>query len=333
MITYLTLLVVLTFALFLWLKRFLPEGLVKKNSESKRIKHEVETALEENSQSKQENAVLEKTIQETMALYDITKEICKYLDTEKVFGSFKENINKYIEIGDCKFLKSDADLSPYSNYTVMPLSIEANPIGYLVECQVKEQDKDKFSILAQQFLLGLKRAFLYQRIQELAIMDTLTQALSRRYCLERIHEELERSKKFDYKCSFLMSDIDHFKDINDRYGHLVGDAILREVSKVIKENIRQIDLIGRYGGEEFLIILTETDKEQAIAAAERIRESIEEKHIKVYDEELKVTISMGISVFPDEASDVQTLIEKADSALYQAKQEGRNRVCIYKSRR
>jgi len=162
----------------------------------------------------------------------------------------------------------------------------------------------------------------------LAITDSLTGVSSRRYLMERFSEEIERSRKFKYNFSFLMVDIDHFKDYNDRYGHLVGDAILREVSKSIKENIRQIDLVGRYGGEEFSVILTETDKEGARLAAERIRQAIENKHIRIYDEDLRVTISIGVSIFPDDAYEARQLIEKADQALYQAKQAGRNRVWI-----
>jgi diguanylate cyclase (GGDEF)-like protein len=140
---------------------------------------------------------------------------------------------------------------------------------------------------------------------------------------------MERSKKFNYRFSCLMIDIDHFKDYNDRYGHLVGDAILKEVSKSIKENIRQIDLIGRYGGEEFSIVLTETDKEKAQFVAERIRQAIEYKSIRVYDEDLKVTVSIGICEYPADGKNARELFDKADAALYQAKQEGRNRVCVY----
>ena len=126
-----------------------------------------------------------------------------------------------------------------------------------------------------------------------------------------------------------MIDIDYFKDFNDRYGHIVGDAILRELSRAIQETIRQIDLIGRYGGEEFSIILSETDKDAARLAAERIRKAIEDRHIRVYGEELKITVSIGISTYPYDGEDIERLIDKADSALYQAKQAGRNRVCTF----
>ncbi|MDO8488781.1 MAG: GGDEF domain-containing protein, partial [Candidatus Omnitrophota bacterium] len=128
--------------------------------------------------------------------------------------------------------------------------------------------------------------------------------------------------------SFLMIDIDNFKQFNDRYGHLVGDAILRKVSKIINETVRQIDFIGRYGGEEISIVLTETDRDQANFAAERIRQAIATPTIKVYDEEIKVTVSIGVSNFPDNAMNMQDLIELADQALYLAKETGKNKVCF-----
>lgn len=125
-----------------------------------------------------------------------------------------------------------------------------------------------------------------------------------------------------------MIDIDNFKQFNDRYGHLVGDAILRQVSKTIRAMVRQIDFIGRYGGEEISVVLAETNREQASYAAERIRQAIAEEVIKVYDEELKVTASMGVATFPDNASTLKDLIEMGDQALYLAKETGKNKVCF-----
>lgn len=326
---YLTVLILLTIFLYIWLRKILYKSFIKMKNNCELAKYEYDKLLCENARLKTDNLDLEKTANEIIALYDITRHICKSLDEDKVFSSFKDQINKYVELGDCRFIKNEADLASYNNYTVLPLAIDKNVLGYLVISEIKEQDKDKFHILAQQFLLGIKRAILYQRVQALAITDSLTSVFSRRYYLERLNEEIERSRKFNYRFSFLMVDIDHFKDYNDRYGHLVGDAILRELSKTIKENLRQIDLIGRYGGEEFSIILTETDKEQSRFAAERIRQAVEDKCIRVYDEDLKVTISIGISTFPDDGGDTQVLIEKADQALYRAKQTGRNRIYLY----
>ena len=127
--------------------------------------------------------------------------------------------------------------------------------------------------------------------------------------------------------SFLMLDLDHFKEKNDRFGHLVGDVVLKEVASILKSNLREIDIIGRYGGEEFAIVLSGTGKEGAFQVAGRIREGIEGAVFKAYDEVVSSTVSIGISVFPDDAVNSDALIEAADKALYKAKETGRNRVC------
>jgi diguanylate cyclase (GGDEF)-like protein len=300
---------------------------LKGNLEKVRLEYE---RLEKVNQSlKNDNRVLEEGAESTIALYDITKDICKSLDDQKVFATFKEKINRYIRVNDCKLLGPQEDISKYQDYTILPLDLYKKTIGFLAAKGIRVQDTDKFHILSQQFLLGLKRALLYKEVQELTITDTLTQVFTRRYFMERFNEEIQRAKKFKHKFSFLMIDVDRFKEFNDHYGHLVGDAILREVSKAVKESIRQIDLIGRYGGEEISIVLSETDKDQARFAAERIRRSIESRHIKAYDEELRATVSIGIATFPTDANDGKPLIEKADQALYLAKEAGRNRICLY----
>lgn len=295
-----------------------------------RIKDRYGNLFAENKKLKTVNRNLENTLDSIIALYDITGQICKSLDADKVFSNFRDEINKYIRVSDLRFLKGEkVDLSLYKDCAIIPLNIQEEPIGYLVADGLGLEDKERFYILSQQFLLGIKRAVLYKGVQELAIIDSLTNVFNRRYYLERFKEEIERSSKFNYKFSCLMIDIDYFKDFNDRYGHIVGDAILRELSRTIQENIREIDLIGRYGGEEFSIILSETDKDAAQLAAGRIRLAIQAQHIRVYDEELKITVSIGISTYPDDGKEIERLIDKADSALYQAKHTGRNKVCVY----
>jgi len=218
------------------------------------------------------------------------------------------------------------DLNAYKDCIILPLEINRVTFGYLAAKGVEKESEEKFHILAQQCLLGVRRALLYQQVQELAITDSLTGIFTRKHYMERLAEEINYSRKFNYPFSLLMLDIDYFKQINDHYGHLVGDAVLKFVAKLIKDNLRQVDLLCRYGGEEFSIILTNTDKEGAKLAAERIRQSIENGSIKVYDEDLKVTISIGVSTFPENAQDGQGLIDLADKALYKAKQNGRNRI-------
>lgn len=322
-------LVFISALLLISLKKRLDRSIIN-TPDFNRIKDRHDNLFAENKKLKTVNHNLENTLDSIIALYDITKQICKSLDADKVFSNFRDEINKYIRVSDCKFLKEKkVDLSLYKDCAIIPLNIQEEPIGYLVADGLRGEDKERFYILSQQFLLGIKRAVLYKSVQELAIIDSLTNVFNRRYYLERFREEIERSRKFNYKFSCLMIDIDYFKDFNDRYGHIVGDAILRELSRTIQENIREIDLIGRYGGEEFSIILSETDKDAASFAAERIRKAIEEKSIKVYDEELKITVSIGVSTYPQDGKDMARLIDRADSALYKAKQSGRNKVCLY----
>jgi len=323
------LLFILTVCWYMSLRSFFFERLAKLEVSNNHLMAQLNNLTETKKNLKLENNQLSKTLEETLALYELTKDICKSLEEEKVFAIFNKNLKKYIGIGDCRYIKDNADLIKYKNHTILPLNIEENqPVGYLAVDRILESDKEKFAILAQQFLIGLRRALLYEKVQGLTITDTLTGVYCRRYFLERFTEELKRSKKHKLKMSFLMIDIDNFKQFNDRYGHLVGDAILRKVSKIISETIRQIDFIGRYGGEELSVILAETDKDQASFAAERIRQAISSASVKVYDEQLRVTVSTGVSVFPDNALNMQDLIELADQALYLAKETGKNKVCF-----
>ena len=186
--------------------------------------------------------------------------------------------------------------------------------------------EESLSILANQFAPAIQKVKLYQKIQQLAITDGLTRLSSRHYFMERFQEELARSKRYRLSLAFLMADIDHFKEHNDRCGHLVGDVVLREVASLIKVSVREIDLVGRYGGEEFAIVLPDTSLEGALHVAERIRSTIEGHAFAAYDETLHVTLSLGISVYPGNGEDAETLIDTADAALYHAKGAGRNRI-------
>ena len=245
---------------------------------------------------KKDNAVLEKSVEATIALYDITKDMRKILDEDLIFKFFKERIGSLLKFENCEFLKSRPAVS--ENQSILPVVLEDEPMGYLVTEGLAEEDREKFHILAQQFVSGVRGAFLFKKVQELTVVDSLTQTFNRRYFLERFQEEVSRSQKFKLKLSFVMADIDHFKEINDKYGHLVGDAVLKEVTRVIKENIREVDFMGRFGGEELSIVFTETDTQDARYACERIRKAIESESLRAYDEKLKVTLSLGLSTFP-----------------------------------
>lgn len=320
--------IALSGAWFLLLREFFARRINEETSKLNSLLIQHAGLLKDKLRFDAENTDLNKEFSQTLALYEVTKDICRSLEEEKVFNIFRENLKKYIGVRDCKYIKDSADLIKYKDYMIIPLDGMENQISYLAFDGILEEDKDKLLILAQQFLIGLRRAIFYQKVSELAITDTLTQVYNRRYFLERFNEELRRSKKNKLRLSFLMIDIDNFKEYNDRYGHLVGDAILKEVSKTIRQMVRQIDFIGRYGGEEICVVLAQTDKEQANFAAERIRQGIASAVIKVYDEELKATVSIGVSTFPDNADLIKDLIEMADQALYLAKETGKNKVCF-----
>jgi diguanylate cyclase (GGDEF)-like protein len=326
--TGLSILIFLLFISYTATAKYLNKYLAKKLSVIEHSKKDINSLSLANSALKERNVELAKEAQETTALYDITRDICKSLNEEKIFKIFKEEMGKYIEAGECVFLKEGVNLPDYKDYTVLPLNIEKHTVGYLAARGISAKDEEKFHILAHQFLVGIKRAVLYKKFQELTITDTLTQVFNRRYFSVRLNEEFARSRKFSYPLSFLMVDIDLFKECNDRYGHLVGDAVLKDVTRIIKENIRQIDFMGRYGGEELSVALVETDKEPAFIAAERIRQAVASAKIRVYDEELRITISIGLSTFPQDCDDSKGLIEKADAGLYKAKQSGRNKTCV-----
>ncbi len=127
----------------------------------------------------------------------------------------------------------------------------------------------------------------------------------------------------------MMIDADHFKMINDQYGHLTGDQVLHEIGQIIKENVREIDIVGRYGGEEFCVVLPDTDLDGSRVVAERIRRCASNKHIRAYDNTIRISLSAGISIFPTDGKALEELVDKADWALYRAKSQGRNCVVAF----
>jgi len=168
------------------------------------------------------------------------------------------------------------------------------------------------------------------RLYKLATVDGMTGLYVNRYFQIRLREELLRAIRYKKQISVLMTDIDHFKQFNDNYGHQMGDLVLIAVANVVKETVRLSDFAARYGGEEFIVILPETEAEGAYKLGERIRERVEKKKVSTPKGELSVRISVGIATYPDSiVKDADELISFADAALYKAKATGRNKVCAY----
>jgi diguanylate cyclase (GGDEF)-like protein len=159
-------------------------------------------------------------------------------------------------------------------------------------------------------------------LQITSITDGLTGVYNRSYTLERFDQEVSAAKRYRKKLSVIMFDLDHFKRVNDFHGHQIGDSVLQRVAQIFRYTMRDSDLIGRYGGEEFLIVLPETDCTEAALVAERIRSDIETQEWP--ESQLRVTISGGVAEYS--GGNGEQLIRRADSLMYQAKQLGRNRI-------
>lgn len=165
-----------------------------------------------------------------------------------------------------------------------------------------------------------------QRNRILSITDALTGAYNRRYLMEQLPRELERCRRYAYPLSVLMCDIDHFKAINDKHGHLTGDYVLREMSRRLLGRVRREELLARYGGEEFAAVLPETDITGARTFGEQVRRLIGDQPFEYEGDTFPVTVSVGVACVEGEDVDVSSFIKIADDNLYRAKREGRNRV-------
>jgi diguanylate cyclase (GGDEF)-like protein/PAS domain S-box-containing protein len=165
-------------------------------------------------------------------------------------------------------------------------------------------------------------------LKHMAITDELTGLRNRRYIVERLEEEFQRAKRTGRPLSLIMLDIDHFKKINDAHGHLFGDLVLQVVSVRMKEALRKHDLIGRVGGEEFLVVCPESSLEDTVVVAERIRKVIRREAISDGVREAAVALSAGVTMLRDDDRSSDKFFSRADTALYKAKEQGRNRVAV-----
>ncbi len=234
-----------------------------------------------------------------------------------------ENLDLELFIKDCFAVD-------FTNYLFVPL-LHKEEAGFLVMLDCKQAwrgDDDDLSLLfgiANQLLLAVDNNRLYEE----SMVDTLTGLYNLRYFQERLVQEFRKAKNTNQKLAVLMIDVDFFKKFNDTYGHAVGDSVLKQVAQCIAKSCRENDTPARYGGEEFVVILPEADSQTALIAAERIRKKIESTILKVGDEEVRITASIGASCFPDVCSQMTELVPLADQAMYVAKKSGRNNSKTY----
>ena len=221
-------------------------------------------------------------------------------------------------------------------FVCLPLVSHTSHLGVLY---LYRHDRDTFlpeeiSLLATFAHLAagaLENARLHAKTLSLATTDTLTGLFNRRLFDERLNGEMQRSQRHHLSFSLLMLDIDYFKQVNDSYGHLAGDAVLRQLAAVLRVQTREVDTVARYGGEEFVIVTPESDGSSAKLVGERIRKAVAGTAFLLPDgREIGVTVSIGIACYPRCADSAEAMIDRADKALYLAKQEGRNRVYLYR---
>lgn len=216
----------------------------------------------------------------------------------------------------------------------MPLVIRDTIIGVMIfvdhkKTELSQNELTIIGLISDQFSVVSENFLLVEEIKEIAITDGLTGLYNRRYFMERLKEDFSRTRRFYTPLSLAMIDIDHFKRVNDQYGHQAGDQVLVRLASIFKNKIRSIDIIARYGGEEFILLLPHTEMNEAILAVKRIKKQIEVTDFYFKRERIHITVSFGISAYPlNQVKTLDEFIKTADSALYQAK-EMRNCICTY----
>ena len=231
---------------------------------------------------------------------------------------------------------------PVQSVIALPFSLDDMRSGVFFlrtkddELPLTKDDVDFADTVIRAAVAAIRRAQVIElaradnaRLEALATTDPLTLLLNRRALVDRLATELDRARRYGTVLSLLMIDLDHFKQVNDTYGHLVGDEVLREAASLLQHAVRTVDIVARYGGEEFVVILPETGAEGAIAFAERTREKVAFHMFGgAHREGLRLTASIGVATFPSTlVESAEDLFARADEALYRAKSSGRNRVC------
>ncbi|MDD2500751.1 MAG: sensor domain-containing diguanylate cyclase [Geobacter sp.] len=236
---------------------------------------------------------------------------------------------------DSRFASHVADEVEYpvSSILCTPLKIRDRVLGVIElintvgERSFDDDDLPLLGAVADFAAIAIDNARNYRRVSELVVTDDLTGLHNARHFHELLEYELERSRRYKSQVSLLFFDLDHFKGVNDRYGHLVGSRMIAEVGQLVKRHIRSSDRAARYGGDEYVIVLPNTGKQGALAVATNLLERFR-AHLFLTDsnERIMITASFGSATFPDDADDRTSLIRAADSAMYVAKEAGRDRV-------
>ncbi|MCX7641144.1 MAG: GGDEF domain-containing protein [Elusimicrobiales bacterium] len=263
-------------------------------------------------------------------LKSIKKYIDEYLECETSLVFLSDNNAKFVYGRNVYLQQSDEPILITDSYIAINITDKGKKMFMLII-----HSKDNSKIEEAKEIIGeigssLKKIYLFEMTENMSQKDGLTGLFRRSIFAEKLEEEIIKAKNFKHTVGVMMIDIDHFKYINDTYGHQVGDEVLREVANILKENVYETDFVARYGGEEFAVIMPRAQIEGSSRKANHIRETIGFRRIRAGLVDIKVTVSIGIAYYPYDAISSQELIEKADKALYFSKENGRNRVTIYR---
>ena len=295
----------------------------------------------------------EKVIKNILHIYELSKDIASYIDLEKMFLLIVQSLEAHFTIKDVvmkifdgnKIFKKGASFDIdetvkipkiFKNIIHLPMNIGNNYFGVISAKIPPLFDKDaefidEISAFVEELNPAVQRALLYLKVEEMSRTDGLTGLYRRGYFNERLKEEELRAKRSNGRFSIIMMDIDHFKKVNDTYGHQAGDMVLKTVTEIMKNSIYETDFAARYGGEEFVIIFPKTDPEGLKIKAEKIRQKIQDSEITVGLEKIKVTASFGIAHYPKDSPIAEEVLRCADISLYKSKQTGRNKVTEFEN--
>ena len=224
------------------------------------------------------------------------------------------------------------------SFAVIPIVVKNEPLGSLIVSQssrkrkITKEDFAPLLLFANQVGITIENAKLHKETRELTRVDELTQVYNQREFQRRLPEDIELTRRYAHFLSLAMLDIDDFKHYNDTNGHLAGDMVLKQLSRILTDNLRRTDAPFRYGGEEFAVILPATSREGALIILEKVKKEVENFPFEQREKQPggKVTVSIGIATYPIDTKNAQDLVNCADKALYHAKATGKNRTCLYK---
>ncbi len=225
----------------------------------------------------------------------------------------------------------NANLRGMDSLLILPLVVRETAIGTLAlatrrKNAFRSSVRPALQVVANQLAVALSNARLVARLELQATTDGLTGCFNKRTFQEELDQKMKAAERFNRSLSLVVTDIDHFKSVNDTYGHSVGDVVLQELGQILRRTKRETDVVARYGGEEFCLLCEQTDTKGALQLAERVREELANTTFQTELGRLKVTCSSGVATFPGNAKNKDLLFELADRAMYAAKQSGRNRV-------